>query len=32
MYYLALLLLAFTAFGVTLALESWPEGMHIRHD
>jgi hypothetical protein len=30
-YYFALVLVAFTAFGVTLALESWLEGRHSRH-
>jgi len=30
-YYLALVLVAFTAFGVTLALQSWLEGRHDRH-
>ena len=31
-YYLALVLVAFTAFGVTLAFESWREGKHERED
>jgi hypothetical protein len=32
LYFLVLVLAAFTAFGVTLAVESWLEARHNRHE